>query len=412
MALSGSVDRKAAKPEINKYYRQVAQRFGIAKFIVLLVLIVFFLVTLTLGRSEITLENLQYLMKFISFTNTETSITAPKISYSSGDDVRLELFIGDLAYLSESSFALYDSRGNTIMTSQLKLNYPMLRVSERYALCYDLGGTTYSVYNTFSRLVSETLDYPITDADISDPGVFALATSTREYRTAVVIYDADFKASSRILRENHLTDVKLKPDGSEIAIMTASSAGGYFQTTLELVTVGHDSVRKSTVLDALGYTLFYTDSGFAVVTDEGLSFLDENLVKIRDIRLEQSLVMTDCSGKYLTAVCSTGIVGNNYEATVYDVSGKEICRVPFDGKLASISHDDSGEYVFILAGDDVYRINLVNRKSGSMEVQSGGMKLLAQSPDSFLLAMGNYALTYSDVNFPEQYFDLESEASS
>ena len=39
-------------------------------------------------------------MKFISFTNTETSISATKINYASSDNTQLELFIGDLCYLS------------------------------------------------------------------------------------------------------------------------------------------------------------------------------------------------------------------------------------------------------------------------------------------------------------------------
>ena len=93
-------------------------------------------------------------MKFISFTNTETSITATRITYPSSDRTRLELFIGDLCYLSPEGYALYDSRGNTIMTENIKYAFPMLSTGSKYALCYDLGGTSFTIFNTFAKLSS------------------------------------------------------------------------------------------------------------------------------------------------------------------------------------------------------------------------------------------------------------------
>lgn len=394
-------------PDTNEYFSSVAKRFRFAKYVTLLLLIVFVLTTLAFNRSEITVENLQYLMKFISFTNTETTISAPKINYASGDKIRLELFLGDLCYLSPKGYYLYDSKGNTIMTDQIKYNDPILRVSEKYALCYDLGGNSYSVYNTFSQLTSGTASYSITDGDIADTGSFAIASSTREFRTAVEVYDSDFRLVSRILRENWLTDVKLSPSGKEIAVMTIGSENGSFVTTIDLITIGQDSVRKSITFDGIGYTIDYMDGGFSVVLDEGIAFLDPDLGSVSYQKHGSTLVMTDCSQKYLTCVYSSGIIGNSYRAEIYDVTGRCVYDGEFDGKLAAVSHDETGEYIFILAGDRVTRINLVNRRSGSVPVEQGGFDVLPQSADSFLLATNNYALTCTPDDYNERYFDAE-----
>ncbi len=405
----GRGGRKPPEDETNSYYANAARNFRYAKYLTILLLIIFLLFTISFNRREITIENLQYLMKFISFTNTETSISATKINYASSDQTRLELFIGDLCYLSPQGYALYDSRGNTIMTDQqLKYSNPILNVSSKFALCYDLGGNTYSVFNTFARLASETLDYAITDGDIADDGSFAIGTSTREYRTAVQLYDSDFKLISRVLREDYLCDVKLRPDGSEAAIMTVGSVNGSFVTTLEILKPGSDKIQYSTTFPGLGYNLYLTDSGWVVISDSDIRFYDSSLELISSLGHGSSLVMTDCSEKYLTCVYSTGIVGNNYKVVVYEPTGRNVCEIAVNGKLAAVSHDESGDYIFVLAGSDVTRINLVNRKVGTINVGKGGFDILVQSPDSFLVAMSNYALTCTPGDFAEHYIDSGS----
>lgn len=405
----GSSPRGAGSPddnETNGYYANAARNFRYAKYFTILLLVIFLLFTITFNRREITIENLQYLMKFISFTNTETSISATKINYASSDKTQLELFIGDLCYLSPQGYALYDSRGNTILSDQtLKYSNPILNVSSKFALCYDLGGNTYSVFNTFAHLASETLDYAITDGDIADDGSFAIGTSTREYRTAVQLYDSDFKLISRVLREDYLCDVKLRPDGSEVVIMTVGSVNGGFMTTVEILELGADKIKYSTTLPGLGYNIYLTESGFAVVSDSDIRFYDASLELLSSLGHGSSLVMTDCSEKYLACVYSTGIVGNNYRVIVYDPTGRTVCEVDVSGKLAALSHDDSGDYIFVLAGSDVTRINLVNRKVGTINVGSGGFDILVQDPSSFLVAMSNYALTCTPADFAEHYID-------
>ena len=400
------------RPTTNEYFSSVAKRFRLSKYVTFLLLIVFVLSTIAFNRSEITVENLQYLMKFISFTNTETTISAQKINYASGDDIKLDLFLGDLCYLSPSGYYLYDSRGNTIMTEPIKYNDPILRVSNKFSLCYDLGGTSFSVFNTFSQLTSGSTTYSITDGDISDAGNFAIATSTREYRTAVEIYNSDFKLISRVLRENWLGDVKLSPDGKEIAIMTFGSENGDFVTTIDLITIGNDTVRKSTSFTGLGYTLNYMDGGFSVISDEGTFCFDSELGHINEIKHSSTLVMTDCSAKYLTSIYNSGIIGNSYRMTVTDPTGKVVYEGEFDGKLAALSHDETGDYIFVLAGEHVIRINLVNRKLGSIQVGQGGFDILPLSENTFLLAMNNYALTVSPEDFNEKYFDSEAQNES
>ncbi len=68
--------QKTNRPHLNSYYTRISGHFRTAKYITVIVLSAFLIFSFTFLRSDITLENLRYLLKFISFTNTETSITA------------------------------------------------------------------------------------------------------------------------------------------------------------------------------------------------------------------------------------------------------------------------------------------------------------------------------------------------
>ncbi len=398
-------------PAVDEYYRSISDKFRIAKYISVISLVVFLIFSFTFLRGDITLENLRYLLKFISFTNTETSITATKINYASGDPNRLDTFIGDLCTLSPEGYALYDSRGNQIMAEDLNYSSPVLKTSRRYVLCYDMNGNSYTILNTFTKLYEGQTEYPITDADIADDGSFVIASSSREYRTAITLYSEDFTATSRIYKNDHLMAMELSPDGKQLALVTTGVSDGSFATTVELIVPGSDTANAKCYLDGLGYSFFFTDGGCIVVTDEGVNFLDSSLKPIRSCKHSAQLAMTHARGRYFTAVYSDGIIGNSYEAVIFDSLGSKVFEGELIGKLVGIDSDDSGDYVFILTGTTVTRINLINKKTSTITVAPDAIDLLSSSHDTVLAAMKNYALTYDFIGTEESYFERPNAAS-
>ncbi len=392
-------------PALSEYYKSASGKFRAAKFVTVLLLIVFLILSFTFLRKDITLENLRYLLKFISFTNTETSITAAKINYASGDPNRLELYMGDLCTLSPSGYALYDSRGNQIMSEPINYVSPILKVSSRYTLCYDMDGYSFAVLNSFSKLYDETIDYPITAGAVSNKGFFAIAAASREYRTAITVYNDDFSAVTRIYKNDHLMSMEFSPDGSELAVVTAGVFNGEFKTKIELVSPSSDEIFASCEIAGLGYNFYFTDNGYAAVTDEGINFFDKGLNPTKKVYHDTQLVMTDCSGKYLTAVYSDSILGNNSLVDIYSAEGKIVYQGEFEDKLIAVASDDSGDYVFLLAGKTLSRINLLNKKLGEISVVSDAIDMLVQNESSVLIALRNYALTYELTDFDEQYYD-------
>lgn len=399
-----AVKRKTA-PAMGEYYRAVSGKFRVAKFITILCLVVFLIFSFTFLRGEITLENLRYLLKFISFTNTETSITAAKINYPSGDPNRLELYMGDLCTLSPSGYGLYDSRGNQIMTAPITYVAPVLKVSDRYALCYDMDGHSFTVLNSFAKLFDGTSDYPITAGAVSNKGGFAIAAASREYRTAITVYGDNLKPATRIYKNGHLMDMEFSSDSSTLAVMTAGVSNGQFFTKIELVSSNSDEILDSAEISGLGYSFYFTESGFIAVTDEGIVFFDAELRPVTRINHDAPLSMTDCSERYITCIYSDGILGNNSLARIYSADGRLVYEGSFTDKLIGVDSAEEGDYVFILTGNILSRINLLNKKIGYISVTENAIDVLAANSTSVLVALKNYALTYDLTDFKEQYYE-------
>jgi len=387
------------------YYAGVSRRYRTAKHISLLTLVVFLLFSFTFLRGDITLENLRYLLKFISFTNTETSISAAKINYSSGDPSRFELLGGDLCTLTPNGYVLYDKRGNQIMAEELSYNSPILKACDKFSMCYDLGGNSFKVFNTFTKLYEETTEYPITDGAVSDTGSFAIASSTRDYHTAITVYDQNFKQSFMVLRKNRLMALEIKKDASELAVMTAGVKNGRYNTVIELIEPGKTKAAYTAEADALGYALYYTDSGFCAVTDEDIRFYDKKLGLTASIPHPSSLSMTECTGDYFVALYRSGLIDNSCTAVVYDLTGKVLFEGSLSGKPVAIHSSAEDGCVFILTGTEVTRINLINKKIAGLTVSEGGIDILAESKSSILVAFENYALMYDLEKIDEKYFN-------
>lgn len=392
-------------PHLGEYYGAVSGKFRAAKFVTIIALVVFLIFSFAFLRDDITLENLRYLLKFISFTNTETSITAAKINYASGDPNRLELFMGDFCTLTPGSYALYDSRGNQIMSEPISYVAPVLKVGNRYALCYDMDGHSYTLLNSFAKLHEGSSDYPITAGAVSNDGSYAIASASREYQTSITVYNDDFSPVTKISKNDYLMDLEFSPDSSALAVVTAAAINGSFYTKIEFVSPNSDKILNSVQVAGLGYTIYFFDNGYALVTDDGIIFLDSALTTVKRIRHDKQLSMTDCSGKYLTCVYSDGILGNTSIARVYSQDGRMVYEGGFADKLIAVDSDESGDYVFLLTGTTLSRINLLNKKIGALSVAADAIDMLAQDGSSVIVALKNYALTYDLTDFHEQYYE-------
>jgi hypothetical protein len=153
----------------NPYYIRIAKKFRIAKYVTILITVVFAMVMLTKYSTDITAENFQYLIKDLDITGLTGEREFGDIIYNSDSSSSFGIYRGELVVVNAGSTMLYKPSGAQSLEISNDFYNPRLSVSEKYFLIYDRGDTScsYSIYNSFAELKHESFDYPITLANMS-----------------------------------------------------------------------------------------------------------------------------------------------------------------------------------------------------------------------------------------------------
>jgi hypothetical protein len=331
---------------VNEYYIDISRRYRLAKYLTVFLLVSFIIVMLSLNRDSITIENFQYLVRYLDTdSNVYRYTDYKKIAYSEDTEIKFGLYRGDVVIADSTAVNIYSPSGTNILNESSYISNPVIESSGRHLLVYDLGGNSYAFYNTFSKLFGETLPYPITGASNSDSGLYAVVTKTQEYRSAVYIYDRDFGLISRILKDKLVMDTDIKPDGSSVLIVSAFNSGGEFCT--EIMTCDPYSDTAGLLIthnDIMPVSACYQADGFTVVCDSKLLFYNgEGILKNEYSFRGEIPVYSLISDEYTFLAFAENVIGDTQRLLIFNTDGKPIVIKDNEIAVPNIFAENTGK---------------------------------------------------------------------
>lgn len=388
----------------NPYYLAISRKYKYAKLLTVALLVFYILFMIAAERDDITIENLRYMFKYIDLSpdGGETALTG--LLYDSDSELTLALYRGDVVTATSKAVTIYDAGGNSVMTDEESYENPVIRSSEKYLMVYDLGGDHFSIYNSFTQLYTESFDFPISCADISDSSAFAVATRTPEYKTEVLFYDRNYKVVNRISKDKYAASLDLNSDGTELLLASFHVENGDFYTEImRLKAAETEPSLLFTIDDTLPLEIAYTsDGGFNLLCDKGVYFYDANGTQRGELIFSGLPADVYLGADYTVAVFNQNLVGYNNLVLVTDCSGKTVYRTDLKGQLVDI--DVSGEDVFILLDGSVTKIELTGGHEQTESVEKNTLQVLA-------IGDGNAVICYSNkaaVLFFEESHEAET----
>ncbi len=330
------------KREYNKYYDKVSNRYRTLKFFALGALVLYLVGMLVVNRSQITYENLVYLMKDLDTDVDATGTVFREIKYDESTKLSGALFKGYFAAATTGSFTLFNTTGSAEREYSISMENPKVLSGEKYVMVYDVGGNSYSLYTSIVNVLSKQTEHVLQGAALSDSGAFALICRARENRYVIDFYDENFKEVSRIYKDKYVMDAALSPDGTRYVIASCEVSGS--DLTCEIMSGRCDSEESSIVTVDGAMPLeagFFSDGSFCVVCDDKLCFFakDGSLVS------EKTLAGYGISGisfskDNVMIVESDNIVESRNTATVYDEQGEIVCEYHAESRIASSALGD------------------------------------------------------------------------
>ena len=363
------------------YYASVSVGYKISQRILIILLVLFLIFSLVTNFREITYDNFFYLIKDFSAAMDVESTNYDTLSYGSDTRHFFSLFRGGLTVVNPSNISVFTATGRNTMHFTSPFSSPCVESSDKYFIIYDTAGTTFSVYNAFSRIYSETLEYPVTDACFSDDGKLALITRDISHKSLVHVYSKSFNRLFTVPSDKYAFDVAMSSATDKIAVAYYGIGNGSGETqitvrSLESTEIVTDIYISGEFLFKCG---FISDDRFAVVTDQAVRIYDRTFDEWESYDYSGASISGFSVNEYGVAV--SYVLNSKNIAIVFDSAGNLLYNESVNDNIKDIGVYEN--YVFLRTDSGVTRINAQN--DNEQFLSSGQGKMLIYGADTALV---------------------------
>lgn len=355
-----NADRSALPPG-SVYYERLANVYHIAKYAVVVLLVIFVLITAIAGRGELKSENFKYFFKYFQM-NPFSRSSYEGIRYIGNADMKFSMYKGDLFVLCDGNATLYNMAGRAILADHTD-GADSFDSSGKYLAVYRRGAMTAKLYNSFSDVYTVNTEYPITCVCTDGDGGFAVVSSEKGVRTSITVYNQAF-APVYIWRstDKYAVCCALSDDGSRLGVLAVGTSGGvqYSQLMVKNVLNG-ETVCEQTYSGEQPLGLCFMKNGDVVsVTDKAMRAYSSKGTEKFEAPLSGELECIEAGELGLT-VCTAS--GNGSLISVYDkdmkktaeftVGTKVIKTITTEKATYALAYDKFFEYKGELSATDI-----------------------------------------------------------
>ena len=383
---------KAYPPGADGKLLDVASGIGRAKWITAILLAVCVVLCVVFAGDELSVYNVQYLLKHFDVNSEGNSGNFTTLNYESDATYAFGYYKDDFVIVNSSDIDYYDMKGNSVMSNNIFMSDPQVITTEKYLFVYDQGNVSYSVYDSFFNVKSDVTDYPIRYLAASDEGSYAIVTRDIEYRGAVLVYDKSFNLKNEIYKDKLVFSAAFASDGSRLAILSAeTSERGEFYTEIQSVVPGKGEAEFTKVIeDCFPVSAGYFDNGrLGVLCQDRFIVFDKDGEQVGEYLFYDS-VPTACAFNGGNAVVSfsENVIGVESLLKVFDDGASVKSEAIIDGQVKKIIVDET--YAYTLLTDAVARTSLSDGFSAYEYTESNPLDVLVRDEGSLLLCYGNH----------------------
>lgn len=377
-----------------EYYIKLSSRTRTATVLLAVLLAVMVIAAFSAYGDQLTLDNVRYMLKFI---NTENAAANENdvIYFDSDIGNKGCLLAESLAVYNPSGITFYDNNGEKTLTDLLRTDSALTAVGGKNLLMCDLGGYELRAYTAYQKSYSETFSYPILGLAASDSGSFAVISSVKGYRSAVMIYNSYFRVIyTRKFGEYYVNCVDIFSTGNRFVTAAMYSDEGKIHTGLYLFsTDSEDPVAFVAYPGELPLAVkCFKSGGYALLTDTSLRFYgsDGSMQSVTDISslgAKSFLFGENCCA----LLCETRGLSTGSRLLCISSDGGTAIDTNFDTAIKDTAF--AGGRLYILLSGRLHSFDVTDGSSENYEVSEDFRELVA-GDRILMLFSGDSAVVY------------------
>ena len=391
------------------YYENLATRVGFARVVLYMALLVFVVVTVVCNHRLITYENLYYLAKDIGAASQTAKAQADSLSYPiSAEGADFALYRGGLVISGSDVVTAMSASGRQTLSVNVSYADPCARASDKYCISFGRGERSFSVYNAFVQVHTETTEYPVYDAAVGDNGNFAIVTRSRDYKSEVILYDGNMEKQAVYHLGGYVTGIAMNDEGDRLGVVSVEAQNGVWVTKITVIRMGNRIGQSSaTVTGSLGSTCgFVADERFAVVFSDRLMVVNTDATVTGETFFEGYTPTLAAISRGAVAILSESESDlTSSVLTVYDKNARASYSVTLDGehpitkagKPTSLAVSE--KTLFLRAGDRLFRLSNSGKRLSTTTVSHDTLSILPESDEEVMICTPAYAYRLSEDDF-------------
>ena len=376
------------KPSEANYFSVVSNRYKTASRAIYILLVVVFAVTLLFNSKLLTYTNFNYLLRDLSSAAEAASDNYSSISYTNDETRVVKSYRGGIITASSTNMAIYTATGRKTLYLNESFSSPEIVTSKKYAIIYDLGGNKYSVYNSFAKVGSEIINYPISMVSVADNGWFAVVSKDAEHNSVIYLYDDDLKLKSTYsFSSSYVFDVDINSKTGKIAIVKSKTDLDKFSTSLMICELGKTEALFDIMVSS-GVTYggsFLSNGKFQLVCTDGYYMINENngtIVKNYSFEgLNSNRISLTPEGCAIS-LKNNGISVNN-KILVFDKKGELVYNTNINDTIMDMEYYNG--YVFVYQNNLISKIDIKDNKTTTEKISENGTDIIIYDNNNILL---------------------------
>ena len=383
------------------YYENLAARVGFARVVLYMALLVFVVVTMVSNHRLITYENLYYLAKDIGAASQTAKAQADSLSYPiSAEGSDFALYRGGLVVSGSDVVTAMSASGRQTLSVNVSYANPCVRASDKYCISFGRGERSFSVYNAFVQVHTETTEYPIYYAVVGDNGNFAIVTRSRDYKSEVILYDGNMEKRAIYHLNGYVTGISMNDEGDRLGIVSVEAQNGVWETKITMIRMGNRLGQSmATVTGVMGATCgFVSDERMAVIFTDRLMVVNADATVTGEVFFGEYAPTLAAISRGSVAILSenkSDLTGSLL--TVYDKNARESYSVTLNGdhpitkagKPTSLAVSE--KTLFLRTGDSLFCLSESGKHLFSHALSHDTLAILPESDKEVMVCTPAYA---------------------
>ncbi len=288
--------------------------------------------------------------------------------------------------VNDSSLNAYNLAGKTIFEKPHSFSKPVIKFGDTRYILYGQGEKELSVNTVEDTLYSLNFDGGVLCADISQSGVFAVASKVDGYDSSVAVFDRkNNKIYEWFSSDETINAVKLSKNGKNLAVATIKAENGSFVSTLYVLKFDSaNSISKRVYKDDVIYSLTTPSSNiFCVTTSSAVSFL--NFKKDTDTTHTDDYTVSIIKEYNGRTVVVRALDENQEESLVevYSPRGKQILSFIVPTSVTDCSYKSGN--IYLLDSSKIYKYNSKEKLCAEADVEFDSLFIEAISNNDVAL---------------------------